>query len=150
MQNITGETTDHLFIEASTTVTGAVSAGATVRSGQSFVVNGTLVGPLTVEKDAVCTVYGVFGGSIEPGEGMTMVHGMLNTPPSQAQGYLAVGIDSVILEENGSLYTLLPDGELEQVIGNVEAGSHTVNADELCVYVPTTGKFMPVDTKPRV
>jgi hypothetical protein len=102
------------------------------------------MGPLTVEEDAFCTVYGMFGGTIEPGEGLTMLHGMVNTPPSHAQGRLAVGIDSLIVQEDGRLYTLRSDGSLEEVVGDVKAGSHTVNADELCVYISGDGKFVPV------
>lgn len=150
MKFITGETTDHLIVEAPTTVTGSVSAGATVRTGQNLIVNGTLAGPLTVEADAFCTVYGMFSGTIEPGEGLAMLHGMVNTPPSHAQGKFAVGIDSLIRQEDGSLCTLRRDGTLEEVIGDVKAGNHTVNADELCVYVSRDRMFMPVPiNKPR-
>jgi hypothetical protein len=151
MKNITGEISEFLVVESPTTVNGAVSAGATVRTGQHLIINGRLLGPLTLEKDAFCTVYGMFGGTIEPGDGLAMLYGMVNTPPSEAQGDLAVGINSLILQEDGKLYTLRAEGNLEEVVGDVPEGSHSINGGELCIYLPWEGKFSPVPIeKPKL
>jgi hypothetical protein len=144
MKDITGVIEEHLTVDSPTTLNGSLSAGATVRAGQQLIVKGTFTGPLTIEKDAFCTVYGVFGGTIEPGEGLAMLYGVVNTAPSEAKGKVAVGINSLVRQRDGRTCTLLADGSLVEASEETTAGHHTINGGELCVYLPPTGEFSPV------
>lgn len=144
MKQLTGGIDEHLIVESRTTLTGFLSAGATVRAGQLLVVHGTFSGPLTLENDAYCTVYGLFDGTIEPSEGLAMLYGVVDTPPSEAKGKLAVGISSLVRKADGKTYLLLADGSLEE--SSVEAEQNlTLNGGALCVYLADTDEFSPVE-----
>lgn len=150
MQELTGVVEEHLVVESRTTLTGSLLAGATVREGQLLVVTGTLSGPLTLEKDAYCTVYGVFDGTIEPSEGLAMLYGVVQTPPNEAKGNLAVGINSLIRQSDGKNYRLLADGSLEEVSGEEPDQNYAVNGGDLCVYLAPADEFSPMKSDETV
>ncbi|MCD5343602.1 hypothetical protein LR392_15360 [Arthrobacter sp. AK04] len=144
METVTGEFADLLRVDSNLTVHGLLSNGAEVLAGNHLVVNGIFAGPLHVGKEGFCTVKGTFTGTVSSNEGLLLLYGLVSTPLDAGFGKVVVGIDSLVTRKDGRLYTLLADGSLEAVVGDVRAGGHNVMSDKICAYEPDQDRFVPL------
>lgn len=144
METVSGEFEDLLRVDSNLKVQGVLSNGAEVRAGRHLVVHGVFAGPLDVGKAGFCTVKGTFTGTVASNEGLLLLYGVVSTPLDASFGKVVVGIDSVLTGKDGQLYTLLPDGELEAIVGDVQAGSHNIRGDKICTYEPDRDRFVPL------
>lgn len=144
METVTGKFEDLLRVDSNLTVQGTMTNGAEVVAGKHLVVHGVFAGPLDVGKEGFCTVNGTFAGTVSSNEGLLLLYGMVSTPLDASFGKVVVGIDSLVTGKDGQLYTLLPDGALEAVVGDVQAGSHNITSDKICAYNPDHDRFVPL------
>lgn len=144
VETVTGEFENVVRVDSNLTVQGALSKGAEILTGAHLVVHGTFAGPLDVAKDGFCTVKGVFTGTVSSNEGLLLLYGVISTPLDPSFGKVVVGIDSLITGNDGRLYTLLFDGSLEAVVGDVRAGSHNITGDNICAYDAEQDRFLPL------
>lgn len=135
---------EHLIVETSRTVIGALHDGATVRKGAQLTVNGAVVGPIHVESDSIFMVQGSFNGSIEANEGTLILCGQVDLDLDAIFGNVAVAIDSLVTTPHGH-FRLLPNGDLEALTeSRYPAGSFNVRADQVCYFDPKTRRFQPL------
>lgn len=131
---------EHIDITFSRTIRGAVREGATIRSGSQLTVQGSFVGPIIIEPDAVLMVQGSFNGSIQRNDGTLILYGQVTLDLGQPTGRLAVGIDSLITTHRG-VFRLSTDGELIAVHGSQGAGSFNIHVGQVCTYAEDEESF---------
>jgi hypothetical protein len=121
------------------TIQGAVTAGATVRSGTTLAIQGAAAGHFVVEAEAILTVQGTLSGTFE-NNGTVLVAGVVTDDlPSTgrvavAAGTLLTGDRTLILRPSGSLEEA-SDGENIQV---------DASASGYLAYDPNDGHFHPL------
>lgn len=135
---------EHLIVETSRTVIGALRDGATVRNGAQLTVNGAVVGPIRVEADSIFMVQGSFNGWIEANEGTLILCGQVDLDLDAIVGNVAVAIDSLLTTPQGP-FRLLPNGELEALTeSRYPVGSFNVRVDHVCYFDPRVRRFQPL------
>jgi hypothetical protein len=93
------------------TIQGAVTDGATVRSGCTLAIQGAAAGHFTIESDAILMVQGTLSGTCD-NYGTVLVAGVITSElPSTGRVAVAAG---TLLTQDGTLI-LRPTGALEAV-----------------------------------
>lgn len=138
---------EHLVVETSRTVTGALRNGTTVRNGAQLTVYGAVSGSIHVEIDSILMAQGSFTGSIETSDGTILLYGQVDIELDEIVGNVAIGIGSLLTTRHGS-FRLLPDGELEELTASHHSdGSFQVHTDRVCYFDAKTATFQPLSMR---
>jgi hypothetical protein len=104
-----GNFQEHLEVTYSRTIQGALSAGATIRSGATLVVQGAAAGHFEVEAEATLMVQGILSGTFD-NQGTVIVQGIM-TDRLPDSGHVAVAAGTILTSYGPAI--LRPDGGLE-------------------------------------
>ena len=118
------------------TIQGAVTAGATVRSGATLAIQGATAGHFTIEAEAILTVQGTLSGTFE-NDGTVLVAGVV-TDDLPSTGRVAVAAGTLLTRDRTLI--LRPTGSLEEA-GDGEYIQVDASASGYLVYDPSAGQF---------
>lgn len=121
------------------TIQGAVTEGATVRSGVTLAIQGAAAGHFVIEAEAILTVQGTLSGTFD-NDGTVLVAGVVTDDlpttgrVAVAAGTLLTGNRTLILRRSGSLEEAVDSEDIQ-----VDA-----SASGYLVYDPSDGQFHPL------
>lgn len=125
-----------LDVTRNRTIQGAVTAGATVRSGATLAIQGAAAGHFVVEPEAILTVQGALSGTFK-NDGTVLVAGVV-TDHLPNTGRVAVAAGTLLTGDRTLI--LRPGGSLEEVRDGEDI---QVDASASCylAYDPRDGQF---------